>query len=118
MRLLFVCILLIAFACQNEKGQNSETPENIPFESQKWKVKEGGDYPFREKMLQDVLYTDTIRHLSKGQILDQLGQPDRSQDGYLYYTIEQQRIGALPLHTSTIVIKLDADSVDWIKLHE
>ena len=113
--------LLSLLACQSEEDQNAETPENIPFESQKWKEKEGSDYPYREQMLQAVLYTDTIRRLSRDQILHQLGKPDRDRghDEYLYYTIKQQRIGSFPLSTSTLVIKLNnLDSVAWIKLHE
>ena len=70
-------------------------------------------------MLDDILYSDLIRSLGKDEILELLGEPDRSNDGYLYYTISQKRLVIWPLHTKTLVIKLTGDNnVDWIKIHE
>jgi hypothetical protein len=81
---------------------------------------EGGvDYPFRDKMLNDIVYNDTIRSLNKEQILDLLGQPDRTNEDYLYYLVAQKRLFFWPLHTKTMVIKFKENiTIDWIKVHE
>ena len=69
-------------------------------------------------MLNDFVYNDTIRSVNKTEILNLLGEPDRSTEGHLYYTIKQTRIGAWPLHTKSMVIKLSSDTIEWIKIHE
>lgn len=88
------------------------------FDKSRWNVSEGLDYPFRDRMVNDVVYNDTIRDLSKNEILDLLGEPDRINENYLYYLVDQKRIGNWPLHTKTMVIKLTGDSIEWIKIHQ
>ncbi len=39
---------------------SSETPIKTTFEKTKWSEKEGKDYPYREQMLNDVVYNDPI----------------------------------------------------------
>ena len=112
-KLLIVPLLLTLLACQTERTENE-----IPFDSAKWNIKEGKTYPFRDQMLHDIVYNYTIRSLNKSEILKLLGEPDRSTDGHLYYTIKQTRLGAWPMHTKSMVIKLSADTVAWIKIHE
>jgi hypothetical protein len=124
MRILAVFFLISCYACNNEKSgytkeMQPEVDNEIVFNKEKWMMKEGKDYPFREKMLNDVLYNDTIRTLNKDEILNLLGEPDRIQEKYLYYMIAQKRIFDWPLHTRTVVIKFsDWDTVEWIKIHE
>lgn len=82
-------------------------------------MKDGKDYPFRDRMLNDILYSDTVRSQNKDEILELLGKPDRINENYLYYMIAQKRIGSWPLHTKTMVIMLsDDNSVEWIKIHD
>ena len=91
----------------------------ITFDKTKWRVKEGLDYPNRDQMLNSIVYNDTVRALNKDEILDLLGEPDRRNEGYLYYLISQRRLGFWPLHTKTLVIKLSGDNtIDWIRIHE
>jgi len=121
---LIIPMLLIVLACNTEKNENSRsvyhgTMAEISFDQTKWMTKEGLDYPYRDKMLNSIVYNDTVRALNKDEILDLLGESDRSNDGYLYYMISQRRLGFWPLHTKTLVIKLTGDStIDWIKIHE
>jgi len=42
----------------------------MTFDQSKCKAKEGVDYPFRDKMLNEVVYSNTKRSLSKDQALD------------------------------------------------
>ena len=89
------------------------------FDKEKWKIKDGKDYLFRDKMINDVLYNDTIRMLNKEQLLIQLGNPDYIREGHLYYRIHETRIAYWTLKTKTMVIKLKGNSsVEWIKIHE
>jgi hypothetical protein len=95
-----------------------EAEETIPFNREKWNMKEDLDYPYRAQMLNDVLYNDTIRSLNKEEILELLGEPDRKSEGHLYYKISQRRIGSWTLHQKSIVIKFENDStIEWIKTH-
>lgn len=121
---LLIPFLLCCFACNSESEQksgieNRGVETEFAFDKTKWSAKEGKDYLYRKQMLNDVLYNDTLRVLNKDEIIEMLGEPDRSNDGYLYYMIAQKRLGFWPLHTKTMVIKLADDSlIDWIKIHE
>lgn len=92
----------------------------MAFAKSKWTTREGKDYPYREKMVNDILYNDTIRTLKKDEILALLGEPtyDRKDTNYLYYMIDQKRLGPWPLHTTSMVIKFSGNEVEWIKIHE
>lgn len=120
MLLLFTWLL---FSCNSERS-NTKTKEHertteIAFDKSKWHLKKGVDYLYRNQMLNDIVYNDTIRSLSENEIIGLLGEPDRRNNEYLYYQIKQKRLFNWPLHTKTMVIKLSkSDSIDWIKIHE
>ena len=74
--LLFVCCL----AYNNDREDYTEDMKLKPdsemvFDKAKWRTKDGADYPYRDKMLNDVVYNDTVRTLNKDEILDLLGEP-------------------------------------------
>jgi len=117
-------LLLCCVACNSESEENAErieerTTADARFDQTKWKVKDGSDYPYRDQMLNDLLYNDSVRTLVKYEIIALLGEPDRTNEGHLYYMVAQKRLGAWPLHTKTLVIKLSEDNtIDWMKVHE
>lgn len=117
-------ILLFCISCNDAKKSESQTAERanadeIQFDKSKWRSKEGHVYPYRDKMHSDLLYNDTVRMLNEQEILDLLGKPDRSNEGYFYYTVTQKRIGSWPLHTKSLVVKFTNDStIEWIKIHK
>ena len=115
--LLLLCIFT---GCVEEKETaSSDVIDEIVFDSKKWKSKQGSDYPYREEMVNSVLYNDSIRTLTKPQIIELLGNPERTNDNHLYYLIHQRKIGMWTFKASYLVIKCtDKDSVEWIKLHE
>ena len=121
--LLLALLLSCTIACQSGSEQASDTAVNesstaTSFDSEKWQLKEGKDYPYRESMTHYVLYDETFRTLKKAEILELLGAPDRENEGHLYYMISQKRLGLWPLSTKTLVIKLTDDfSIEWIKMH-
>ena len=123
LRLLIISSVLSLLACNTDKDQKPDTIDStttdLVFDHTKWNIKEGEDYPFRDQMFKDVVYNDTIRDLNRDELLKLLGNPDRIEDGHLYYIISQKRLGSWPLHTKTMVVKLkDDNTIEWIKYHE
>ena len=119
-------MLLICLACKPEKAEEKpqkshDAAKEMAFDKEKWNIKEGEDYPYRENMLKDVVYNDTIRSLNKVEILDLLGEPSyyRENEHFLYYRITEKNLGPMTLKTKTMVIKfIDENTIDWIKIHE
>jgi len=115
----FIIVLFgayLAWGCQSDPG----IPDaQIPFDREQWKTKAGASYAYREQMVYAVLYSDTLRSLRREELLLRLGKPDREQEGHLYYTVAENRLGFWTLTQKSIVIKLKADeTVEWIKLHK
>ena len=118
---LALFILLLGSGLQFDRGKTKLNPRatESSFDKARWRVKDGKDYPYRAQMLDSVVYNDTIRSLNKIELLELLGEPDKSNDGYLYYRISQKRAGPWPLTTRTLVIKfVDDESIEWIKIHD
>lgn len=111
--LFFIC------ACNHPDKANDTDSAAMQFNTAKWKIKEGNDYPYRDKMISFLLTNDTLKKLKKGEVLEFLGQPDRIDSSYLFYEIAQKRFGSFILHNKVLVVKLKPDStVEWRKLHE
>lgn len=118
MRNIFFTLFFIGgfIACTSEAKNFNQ---KIPFDSAKWSAKKGLDYTFRDYMVQDVLYNDTIRMLNENQIHSLLGTPDYIRENHHYYRINETRIGSWILRTKTMVVKFEnKDSIAWIKIHE
>lgn len=123
-RVFIVFFFVLCFSCKSDREENVENQKKnqdseMVFDKEKWKTKDGKNYPYRDKMMNDIVYNDTIRMLNKEQLLELLGKPDYIREGHLYYRINETRIGNWPLKTKTMVIKLMEDrSIEWIKIHE
>lgn len=121
-RFLIVFLSLCFLSCKKEDRTETDKKETIPvavFDKIKWKTKENRDYPYRDKMLDYLMTSDTLKKLKKEEVLNLLGQPDRIDSAYLFYRINQQRLYFFPLHTKTLVIKLkENDSVKSVMIHE
>ena len=115
---------MFCFACKSDRDENVENQKKnqvgeTVFDKEKWKTKDGKDYPYRDKMINDIVYNDTIRALNKYQLIELLGEPDYIREGHLYYRINETRLGNWTIKTKTMVIKLvDDRSIEWIKIHE
>jgi hypothetical protein len=128
LKFLSAILFLSCLACSHAKEEKSDTPESgtrtdIEFDKTKWRIKEVNDfnqpdYPHRNEMLKDLINHQRLNGLKKNELLDLLGQPDQIDSGYLFYQVSQRRLYFFPLHTKTLVIKLDRDStVEWRKIH-
>jgi len=112
-------IFLSFITCISCRHKNKEATNPEPFDKTKWQTVKAGAYPYRDKMLHNLLYTDTIRRLKRDSIVSLLGQPTRADTNFLFYRVQQQTYGLLTMHTKTLVIKFEKDSsVAWIKVHE
>jgi len=91
----------------------------MKFDKTKWQAKENDTYPYRDQMLDDLIRNVTLKGLKKNELIDLLGQPTRTDAGYLFYTVAQPHLGIVPLSNKSLVIKLSRDStVEWRKIHE
>ena len=121
-----ILIMICCLACNRGRENYSEDMKTKPlsemaFDKAKWETKHGEGYPYRDKMLNDVVYNDTVRTLNRDEIIELLGEPSyyRDDKNFLYYTITQKRLGPWPLHTRSMVIKLsENNTIVWIKIHE
>ena len=113
MKIQFLMVFFFVFfiGCTTPKKDTSslkklKSENEMLFDKEKWNTKEGQDYPYRDKMLNNIVYNDSVRALTKVEILKHLGEPNRSAENHLYYTI-------------TLVIKFtENNTVDWFKIHE
>lgn len=130
-RTFYLLSLLSCLSCAEDRNSNnpnsSIASENARerinldtiFDEARWKTKDGFDYPYRDKMLGNLMNNQNLRALDRQEVLDLLGEPDRIDTNYLFYQVEQTRIGFFPLHTKTMVIKFsDEDTIEWVKVHK
>jgi len=126
MKVFTVLLLVCCFSCSEDQVNYSENMTDKPnsemvFDKVKWQTKDGANYPYRDKMLNALVYNDSIRSLSGTEILNLLGAPSyyRDNENYLYYVVKQKRFLSWPLHTKALVIKLESDNtIDWIKIYK
>jgi hypothetical protein len=113
--LVGVCIVLL----MSQIGAvQKERERGVDFDQEKWNAKNDQGYAYRNRMISDLIANDKLKKLLKREVIALLGQPDRIDKGYLFYRITQQRIGFLPVHTTTLVIKLDEGIVKSVMIHE
>jgi len=112
---LLVIFLLCFISCSSDKQEQQEEK----FDKTKWATKEDKIYPYRDRMLKDLVYNQKLKGLKRDEVLNLLGQPTRIDSNYLFYIVSQSFIGDLvPLHTKSLVIKLINDTVEWRKIKE
>lgn len=123
-RILVLLLLIGFYACKQEIDNGEQKSDVISgqqmvFDKTKWSVKNDAAYAYRDKMLYDLLENRKVKLLKKEEILALLGEPDRVDSLFLFYTILQKRMFLFPLHTKSMVIKLkENDSVEWVRIHE
>ena len=107
--LLLFPILLVS--CQKFESEKDHQPPPVveTFESEKWKIREGEAYPYRASMLGDLMTTDTLRHKTLDEVKELLGEPTRINEGYVYYTVAENKIGLMTLNIKALVLKLSDD---------
>lgn len=119
-KILFSLIILLFMlvGCSH----SNETPNEMAFNELQWQTMEDNRYPYRDLMLNDLIYDKKIRKLDRDELIATLGEPDYTRDdpNYLHYRIDKKNIGSWTLKTKTLVIKIDDtnNSIEWMKIHE
>lgn len=78
-----------------------------------------GGYSFRDEMLDSLVYSEKLKGLTKEEVIKMLGEPERTNNGYLYYEVVANEVGAFPFHKKFLVLKLAKDgTVEWRKIKD
>jgi hypothetical protein len=113
---IIASLLFFCMSCQDNRKENPKKA----FDKELWKTKDAeGNYSYRDEMLDNLVYKVKLKGLKKGEIISMLGEPDRTNNDYLYYEVLAKEIGSFPLHKKFLVIKLAKDNtVEWRKIKE
>lgn len=112
---LMIIFLVILASCKGKKND----VQLLKFDGVKWSAQTDNKYPYRDRMLKDLIDNYKLAGMHKDSILKMLGQPNRMDNGHYFYSITQTYlIENFPMSTKTFVIKLNNDStVEWRKIH-
>jgi hypothetical protein len=91
--------------------------KKIPFDKTRWNAASAVKDTYRHQMLDALMASDTLKKCDRNEVLDLLGPPNRTDGEYLFYTIQEDRLGLVLLHVKTMVVKFENDSVEWVKIH-
>ena len=118
-KFFLLLFLLCTLACKN-KEQEKVDNSVLKFDKMKWAEKNGREYPYRDRMLKDLIDNQKLHGLSNEEVFSLLGRPNRIDNGHLFYTIHRKYFANtfVTLHSKTLVIKLNNDTVEWRKIHE
>ena len=110
---LLILFLSVCFSCKPKRQPDEK------FDKAKWAVNVDDEYLYRNLMINDLMSHHELHGLKKDKIIEMLGEPNRIDSSYLFYTVFWDHIGPLTVHTKTLVIKFGNDrTVEWRKIHE
>ena len=110
--IFFLCLI---GACNNKKVDATAL---VKFDKVKWQTKDGDAYPYRDEMLDNLIDSVNRKGIQFDSLIKILGQPDRVNEGHLYYNIHRKKMFAIAFGTKSFVIKLKPDStVEWRKIY-
>ncbi len=102
-RTIFILVLILGTSCDNQ----------TTFDSEKWKIEEDlRTYPFREKMVDDIIQNKKFIGLNFSQILDSLGQPTLLENMQIFYLVKTDYGTDIdPVYSRDLVLTINKDSV-------
>ena len=113
--IFLISFLSLICSCNNKKA---DTNNHVKFDKVKWQTKEADAYPYRGEMLDNLIDNVNLKGIPYDSLINILGQPDRVNEGHLYYNIYNKEMFAITLGTKSFVIKLKPDStVEWRKIY-
>lgn len=126
---LLTSAVFLLFACKKEEKpiQEQIVPNHeIAFDSKKWKepsiyLDDEDTFPYREKMLNDLVDSKLLKGKSRSETLELLGKPSRTDKEYLFYTVYRNEAGFITLKVRTLVLVLsgakETDTVQKVLIH-
>jgi hypothetical protein len=98
--ILFLLAGIIA-GCSNE----------MAFDREKWLVVDDLMYPYRERMVADLLKRYPLKGLTYSQVVDLLGKPEGGEPLYPFYTIRvEYGTNIDPVYVKNLELSLDASA--------
>ena len=102
--LLLVTIFTGLFSC-NDFGQ-------AKFDKVKWMTKDDIEFPFRNKMLKDLMTNYKLTGIKYSEVIKLLGEPNFSDSAsFAYQVIEDYGRDIDPVYTKNLDFEFDKDSV-------
>ncbi len=120
MKMICLTAALSLFCLLSCKDNAAESPKR-DFDTALWKTKDiTGNYPFRDEMLEDLVYRIKLKGFPKEKVTKMLGEPDWTNKDYLYYEVfikKENRV--FPFQKRYLVLKLAKDNtVEWRKIKD
>ncbi len=114
LRQLIILLLFCSLGCKK-----TDSSTELVFDKTRWNTKNGEDFLYRDRMLDDLIDHHKLKGMNRAQVLDFLGDPTKIDTNYLFYRINEKRIKFLTLHTKTLVIEFAKDSlVNRVLIHQ
>lgn len=115
--IILIMVLLFLASCSSSDQKESTKVDN-KFDKQKWAELYDSEFIYRQDMLDDLISNYLQHGMKQDSVMRLLGEPDRIDNGHLFYKISQKKLGFFPLATKTLVIKFKQDStLEWRKVH-
>lgn len=119
---LFVLAGIMVFILASDRSLKKEERANgIAFDKVKWSAKEGENYPYRNSMIGTMTSKENLptwKKMSKQELFETLGQPDRINGNYLYYKVNGDKIGFVTFRTIALVIQIKDSTENIIRIYE
>lgn len=119
---IFLLAGMMVFILSSDRSQKKEErAHGIAFDKVKWSVKEGDNYPYRNSMIGTMTSKENLpawKKMSKQELFETLGQPDRINGNYLYYKANGDKIGFVTFRTIALVIQVNDSTENIIRIYE
>ena len=105
MKYIILMVILILVSCNSDKK----------FDKIQWlECSDLGQYPKRNRLVNDLLENHKIKGLSYKQVIDLIGEPEKNitgENNEIHYQILIEYGSDIdPIYTKTLILKLDKDS--------
>jgi hypothetical protein len=107
--LLTLLILMTLFSCRRDA--EIESLQKMEFNTKQWVEGTDGVYPYREKMVDDLLKRYDWEGMPRAEVEALLGKPGSGDSLNYVYMMYQKKVSFFRLHTHALVVKFREDGV-------
>ncbi len=113
---ILLFLVIFSVSCSSNKQEAEKAAGK--FDKQQWAEQYDSEFIYRQDMIDDLVTHYLLHGMKQDSVLRLLGEPDRTDNGHLFYKISQKKLGFFPLSTKTLVIKFRQDqTLEWRKVH-